>query len=461
MNRSHFLIGSTASTVAFFDTAREAMELRKTVATEKLQSDLRLLWSAMIEVGADPFHTTNQSTLEAAYASTLQAIDQPLTTGEFYLRTAALFAQLNDGHVDVVPGDALQYAQSGGAFFPLLIGIDDRGLYVRGENDTVPIGSRVVAIDNRSEAQILQLLLSVVGGQTKALVRQRARSRLPIILYELDGPRSAYSCTFQQTSGSATTVTLPAKLFSNSATTARPYAYTTLANGKVGYIDYRQCVDANHFSDFLEETFSSISRNGVRSLVIDVRSNSGGSSQLNDELWRYVSDKPFKQFGGFARRSSDRLKREYGREKYTAIYGDDAWRAPNGTYLEYHSELESDLMEPGTNPLRFQGRAVLLIGSGTLSSAMSCAVAAKDYELATIVGEETAEPVVTTGEIYAVTAPETGLRCTFTTKIFFGPRPRPDGQGVIPDINVHQTPPVIGSISDSVLERGIAVALES
>ncbi len=412
----------------------------------------------MIEVGADPFRTSDRATLEAAYASTLAALDRPLTAGEFYVRTAALFAQLNDGHVDVFPGDALLYVQTGGTLFPLLLGIDDDGLYVREDTAAVPIGSRVVALDGRSEAQLLALALASVGAQTTALLRRRARSRLPIVLYELDGPQPTFNLTFRPTGGAARTVSLPAKVFSNAATTRAPYTFSTIANDKVGYIDYRQCVDADRFSAFLKDTFGAIAGNGLTSLVIDVRSNGGGNSQLNNELWQYASGKPFKQFGGFATRSSARLKHEYGQEKYTSIYGQDAWRAPSGKYLEYRGDPNSDLQEPGNNPLRFHGKTVLLIGTGTFSSAMACAVAAKDYGLATIVGEETGEPVVSTGEIYSVTAPATGLRCTFTTKVFFGPRPRPDRQGVIPDVEVVPSLADFRAGRDPVLDRGVAIA---
>jgi C-terminal processing protease CtpA/Prc len=90
---------------------------------------------------------------------------------------------------------------------------------------------------------------------------------------------------------------------------------------------------------------------------------------------------------------------------------------------------------------------------------MACAVAAKDYKLATLVGEETGEPVVSTGETYDTVAPVTGLRATFTTKVFFGPRPRPDRQGVLPDVRVVRTIADLRAGRDPVLARGIELAL--
>jgi len=455
MKRSTFL-ARAGGAAAFLGANR-------TVATADRMTftpDLQTLWQTLIEVGADPFRTSDRSKVEAVYRSTLAQLDRPLTSSEFYIRTASLFSRLNDGHVDVFPSDYVAYTNAGGYVFPLRVGIDDHGLWIRQESAAVPFGSRIVELDGRPESELRSLVLSSVGGQTHAMARHRARSRLPLLLYELDGSRPSFNLTYRPSLEAAPrTAIIAAEAPSNSSASTTP-PYTYVSKGNVGYIDYRECVDASRFADFLKETFATIKSNGIASLVIDVRANGGGSSALNNQLWSYVSDKPFKQFGGVAMRSSGRLKREFGQQKYTSIYGLEAWEAPDGKFLEYHSALDANLQQPAENPLRFHGRAVLLIGAGTLSSAMECAVAAKDYELATLVGEETGDPVVSTGEIYATNAPETGLHCTFTTKVFFGPKARPDGQGVLPDVEINPAAEPTAAL-DPVLERGIAIAAGS
>ncbi len=139
-------------------------------------------------------------------------------------------------------------------------------------------------------------------------------------------------------------------------------------------------------------------------------------------------------------KSSDRLKREYGHDQYVAIYGDKAWNAANGVVIEGRAKPDEDLIVPESLPVRYDGPVYLLISTRTFSSAMSCALAAKDYGLATIVGEETGEPVNSTGEVYTLTTPSIGLRAYLTTKVFFPPKPQPIGQGVLPDVSISATP---------------------
>ena len=92
---------------------------------------------------------------------------------------------------------------------------------------------------------------------------------------------------------------------------------------------------------------------------------------------------------------------------------------------------------------------------------MSCAVAAKDYGLATVVGEETGEPVSSTGEIYTEVTPGTGLRAYLTTKVFLAPKPQPADQGVVPDVPVATTIADVAAGRDPVLERVLALVAAS
>src|SRR6185312_7995844 len=117
------------------------------------------------------------------------------------------------------------------------------------------------------------------------------------------------------------------------------------------------------------------------------------------------------------------LRREYGQEKYTKIYGTDAWSGSDGAFVTYPASAPA---APRLVPANcFKRPAYLLIGTATFSSAMACASAAKAFDLMTIVGEETGEPVLSTGEVYALSLPRTGYTGYVTTKLFLPPGPLP------------------------------------
>jgi hypothetical protein len=81
-------------------------------------------------------------------------------------------------------------------------------------------------------------------------------------------------------------------------------------------------------------------------------------------------------------------------------YFPPAWFMRDGSLLtQDHKWIAT--VRPKSNGLRYDGPVYLLVGLGTFSSALACAQEAKDYKLATLVGEETGEPLDTIGFTFA------------------------------------------------------------
>ncbi|HTZ55884.1 MAG TPA: S41 family peptidase [Candidatus Acidoferrum sp.] len=447
-----------ASFVAVEHFVEQTPPPEPTFSPQVVQTDLDAIWSALIDVGTQPFRTSNQTNVTALYRTTRAGIHTPMTTRAAWLAIAPVLGALNDGHVSLGFPDPLNNAPR---LFPLRFALSpDNQLIVIGDRtNTIEIGSTIDSIDNVTAASYRDTTLAAFGGQTALLHRTRVSMAGAWSATALFGTGPIFSVRWTSPDGTTHQSDLLATPPVRSAATSafQPYTYRTLKNGSIGYIDYRSCEDLDRFKTFLIDTFTSIKLNPIRALIIDIRRNGGGDSDLNNALWSYVTTKPFKQFGGIIEKSCTRLKGEYGPDKYKAIYGDEAWDAPNGKIIEFGTDPNADLIHPGPLALRYSGPVYLLISAQTFSSAMSCALAARDYGLATIVGEETGEPVNSTGEIYTFTTPGIGLRAYLTTKVFLAPKPHPNDQGVVPDIPVTTTPSDIAAGRDPVLDKVFAM----
>ena len=460
MNRRAFLASSAAVPVApLLSVASAENDVR--FDAELVREDLDAIWVALLDVGAEPFLTSARSTVEDRYRVARAAITSAMTTREAWLAIAPVLGALNDGHVGLGFPDPLNAAPRR---FPLRFALsDDDALVVATDRtNTIPVNSRIVSVNDISAEQYRDVTLTAFGGQTRALHRSRVSGSGAWTSTALFGVGPTYDVRWVTPHGSrhaGRIPVVPAETATHTgASHARdPYTYRRLRNDTVGFIDYRSCEDLPRFKRFLETTFRDIRAKPVRAVVIDVRSNGGGDSSLNDVLWTYVSTKPFKQFGGEIVKACERLKREYGRDRYIEIYGSDAWLRRDGTMLRRGADPNEELIVPGPLDVRFTGPVYLLISTQTFSSAMACALAAKDYGLATIVGEETGEPVMSTGEIYTYTTPTIGLRAYLTTTVFLPPKPQPAGQGVIPDVIVTTEISDSEAGRDPVLERVFAM----
>jgi len=450
MLRSSFLRGVSALAAAPAASAT-ATPAPRTLGSEDLvdpvlmREDLDALAATLVEVGVDPFRTSSQPEFLRRASILRDSFSTPLPLRMFYLELAALFASLNDGHCGIIPNFYLaEYDRGMPIALPLETSIEDDGIYVVRDLGAaeIPPGSRIERVESLSGDELKRGAMQLQGAQTEAL--RRSSARVSRYLYLRFGARSSYALAYRPP-GSGARVTTAVKLLTNEefARTVgagapggeAPYTFRPLRRN-VGLIHYRSCTDLEKMSAFCAETFAQLRREGTQSLIVDVRENGGGNSRVSDVLFPFLTAQPYAQFGGVEMRVSERLKREYGREKFSAIYGSGAWRAADGSILRYRG---GDLTTPRREPLRFSGPIYVLLGTKTFSSAMNFAAAVKDFRIATLVGQETGEPVVSTGEIYRTAAPNSGCSAFFSTKLFFGPKPHPDGRGVVPDVVVPTT----------------------
>ena len=205
---------------------------------------------------------------------------------------------------------------------------------------------------------------------------------------------------------------------------------------RIAVIEYNACVDAPRFDAFLHDAFTRIRAERPRAVVVDIRANGGGSDRVNKRLWPYITRRPYGSPYGTRCRASARLKHEYGLLTYTRLYDVHALFARDGTLVD--DPPSPQVETPRGQPAAVRGPTYMLIGPSTFSSALTCALVAHDYGLATLVGEETAEPVNGTGEVYYFALPNSHLVAGVTTKEFYTTT-HPPREGVKPQIVAKRT----------------------
>ena len=468
LTRSDFFDGALALAVApassRFAASTPSVPV-KTFDSSAMTADLRAFARALEEISTEPYHTSSREAFMAALAHADAVCAQPRTADEFYVALAGVAASLNDGHVSVGGWPSrTAHADAGGGEFPLRTIVDDDGALVvvddlSNEGGIEP-GTVVTSIDGHDARDVVASAIGLHGGQNAAL--RRAFARVFDAIYLIGGPRSAgqpYEVALLDPSGVARARKLAAvttkainERYAAKAAPFVPYADRGIIGG-AAVCDYNSCQDGAKFREFLTGFFARSKAAKARGVVVDVRRNGGGNSNVNNELFAFVTGRPYRQYGGSRTRVSERLKREYGREKYVEVYGLEAWGRKDGDLVVSAGD---PLRPPRDEPGRFDGPAYLLIGTRTFSSAMACAAAAKAYRLMTLAGVETGEPVYSTGEIYELALPRTGFRVTLTTKVWLPPESLPANTGVQPDIVVPTTRADRRAGRDPVLEAVLA-----
>lgn len=455
--------GCAGSPVPDPQTGSPALEER--FSREELLEDVAFLFSTIETIHPDPYHALDPSEAALARRTLARTLRDGMTRLDFWRLAAPVVAGLRDGHTRLgEPEEEWNHVWSTGSnVFPLTLALDPSGATVRADlsaEKRLPPGTRIRRINHRPIGELVREAMAPLSFERDAVrlwvLNTRHTARMFFLIWGWTGP---FTVEAELASGEPVVATLPAissevwrseaeaaGLWSAGPSTAPPpYSFALVADGQLGYIDIRSHSDPASFERFLEEAFTALRDHSPRALVIDLRRNPGGSSVLGDRLVEYLTDRPVRQFSRIHVRASAPVKAEHRARLPRPLrwFPAGAFRllhrnfaallaAPDGAIVDWTEEERS----AGPNPLRWHGPVFALVGLNTFSAAVDLAAMLQDYELATIVGEETGGLASSYGDFHTARLPHTGLRIDVSTKFYVRPSGIADGRGVVPDLPV-------------------------
>ena len=439
----------------------------------ELKADLDLLAKTLEEVHPDLYAYTPKSSFAQKKESTEKELESPISRIDFYLKVAPLVAMLNEGHTKIYPPyeEYYHFVGQGGLVFPFDLSLRENKVFVAAnysQNSLITTDSELLSINGIPTAEIVGRLLSLASGeklQGKLGYLEEFFSHMLWLTYKFENEYEIEFISkldgkhYTRTIAGVTHSTIQAKKKAESKEKDQTYyTYSSLPDQKIGIVDLRQFVDLDRFKEFLKETFTKIQEEGITDLIIDLRENGGGFTELLDPLFSYITDEPVVGGLNFEVKVSKEIKNYYRSTlkwyvkwfpvQYIHPTWRKIWNTPEGGIVVIRRDPE----KPKDNPLRFKGQVYLLIGPKTYSTAQGFAAAVQDYKLGTLIGEETGGTACSFGEWYPFDLPHTRLWVFVSTKRVPRPSKTCDDRGVVPDYEVNQ--------SEKDLEKGIDSVME-
>ena len=204
---------------------------------------------------------------------------------------------------------------------------------------------------------------------------------------------------------------------------ASHYDYQIFPDASICYLQFNKCEDAADFPfyNFLDKMFADMEAGGIRTLVVDVQYNNGGSSRLCDQLFMHLYPLDKMKFFTSYLRFSD-LMAAYNPRMAEAKkkWEDDGHK--DELYQMPAPKIPANFQQPEL----YKGQVVFVMGKRTFSSAGMLLTNARDHHVGTIIGSTSTFSPSHYGEVLPFRLPNTEIIGSISTKYFA----RPDATAV-------------------------------
>jgi hypothetical protein len=406
-----------------------------TITQSDLVSDFDAWMLGMRALNPDISIRADMQAVDRKAALIRSSLTGPMTRRQAWMQFARLNPYLKDGHSGIyMPDyrDALEaHVTAGGRIVPVDVRFDaDQSLRVFAVTPSavgIAPGDRLLSINGHNAKELVAAMVERSPGDTPAFQRAYVGRRFAALYWFLYGDTGQYDlavdsvqrgCPFQVRIAGATR--LPEAL--QPTPKAQDLFDWRILPGNIGYlrVDAFDGREGDALANIAKTAFTQCKERGIDALIIDVRENGGGDDPLwQQNLMEYITDKPYAQLSRYVQRVT----------KENADPGDVVGDVKRGEYTDRFKPKPDE-------PIRFGGPVYILAGPFSYSATIQFIVAAQDFGVAKIAGEETAALACQTGQVHRIEQSKTGLGAFTPVTAYTRPSGHGCERGVIPDVPI-------------------------
>lgn len=459
------------------------------LSRQEAREDLQTLYDTLQQEHVDLFARRTKADYDAHVARLMASITGPVPAAQFHLivQDALAFGRIGHARTDAVLGDAIGHIRSGGRIIPLSVRYRGDSMitdeWAMAEGDALPPGSRITRIGGLDVSGFEDRLRPMISADTDLLLRSQVERLMPGLVYLVFGDVDTLRVDYVGTDGAEGSVAVPATGIQDmyAMQDARPVprpardpsqrVFRDLGNG-VFYLqpgpfyatpeergESGEDYQIGPYKTFVEKAFAALAASGAQSLVIDLRDNPGGDTSFSDLVVARLVEEPYRFASRYEIRAGANTK---------ASWADKAFEP--GSLLANIAQTIADAGEgarvrvelPPVQPIRsdaFDGPVFALVNRHSFSNAAVVAALMQDLDIATIVGEETADLATTYGAVERFSLPHSGATIEYPKAYMVRPSGDETVRGVVPDIAIAPTP--VGESRDVMLDAAVAEALRA
>ncbi len=396
----------------------------------QLREDLRFLDKSLQEIHPEPFSRLDRSTYQQIYQQLHQTLIWPLRRQDFYRQMAPLISRFSDTHTRLLyPQQEYQQFISSHGKFPLALVYSNDGLFVVADGQEkiiIPIGAKVIAINDVAIESILENFKSYIPAETGSGQRRMIQMEFPRLLWSLYDVHTNYEIDYlwHDRVFRKTVRAIKTRDGGLHQPVASHYgSYTINKQTRLLWLnDFNEKYDS--FEQFLDRQFRQIAEQEISTVILDLRYNKGGITDNLALLLSYLT----KDEVSWANKGTVKLSEPFRKHHYRLLT--NTKNEKYGQYLDWlpveylnllqweilfasdGEWLEADIDKVNHNEeIGFKGDLYVLSNGYCFSACASLVATLQQNKLATIIGEAPGSQThVQYGYPIEVELPNTGLK---------------------------------------------------
>ncbi len=377
------------------------------------QADFDLMRKALEEAHTGLYRFSTKAEMDRVFDAQRAKLNRPMAKVEFLAVLAETLARVRCGHTGLTPDNETQKEAASARKFPLRVMIEGRRLVVlfndTPDDRTIQPGMEIVEINGRKATDILNRIWPALPADGDIETGKRAIAGRGFVRHYwlLVEQASDFTVKAKDAAGKTVTAKLAGVTDADRAKNQNPVnaamkenlakldwssenlGLRFLREPEVAQIRIRS-FGGRDYPQWIENTFKTLREKGTKVLIIDLRSNGGGTDMYGAMLVSYLTDKPFRYFDhinvktitpSFKEHSDWRAEREGQLREGMTVN-------PAGGFF-VTPKLHPGVAEQPPGKYPFLGKVFALIDGGTFSTAADFCAVTHHLKRATFIGEET------------------------------------------------------------------------
>lgn len=385
-----------------------------------IKADIDTLVSKLKDIHPTFLSYYQENNIQSKIDSIKKTINYPMSSLDLFRIMQPIVSI--DGHTTLTYTGEV-YPRIENSFFPFKVFIYNNLLYVKdnlSDNKSILKGSVIESINGISANAIVKNLIKYLPGEKESYKKKSLENEFHIYYRLVYGSFANFNISVNKSE-----YKIKGAKWNDFQESSKPKFELHFYDNDIAYIYKRSFKPPKDFIHFMDSAFNVISEKQIKYLIID-NLRGGGMTDLADTLMSYFADKPYCMFEKKMTKISP-LTKDFIESKKSEGY-------VKGEYFVQEFSTHNSRIH------RFIGTVYILTGPLSYSTGTCFPAAAKCYQNAIIVGEESGQPLLSNGDLNRFILTNTKLTCyTSLSKIYMPCNNNETMKGVLPDYNVTPT----------------------